>query len=78
MKTNPRAKLEHPIADKLAYPSCPESLFYFSYKPIMQSIALLYYDISCYCFVLSQTVKPATRDTQFVTMTDRMIKQGSP
>lgn len=37
MKTNPRAKLEHPIADKLASPSCPESFHSFSYKPLMQS-----------------------------------------
>lgn len=37
MKTNPRAKLEHPIADKLASPSCPESFHSLSYKPLMQS-----------------------------------------
>lgn len=37
MKTNPRAKLEHPIADKLASPSWLESFHSFSYKPLMQS-----------------------------------------
>lgn len=37
MNTNPRAKLEHPIADKLASPSWLESFHSFSYKPLMQS-----------------------------------------